>query len=174
MKTLEEINDVLARVKFPAYSFRVKENTAGLYLQIKCEGKCNVTGTDSVWFSRKWSLSYHMTDGEIVQTAFKAVLTALEHEARELFTYRDVSIFDPHYDIEKLVELRKQSDSVVERERPVAAPEAIAEPTHSRRPMTSLWASLSEGQQKAVLAYDGPENHGSNEFRLPSTSSFEG
>lgn len=28
------------------------------------------------------------------------------------------------------------------------------------RPMTGLWVTLSPGQQKAALAYDGPENFG--------------
>jgi hypothetical protein len=133
MKTLQDIKDVLSRVSFPNYTFNVKENTAGLYLQIMCQGKCNVTGDDSKWFSRKWTLSYHMTDGEIVQTAFKAVMTAVEHEVRELFTYRDESIFDPHYDVEKLVELRKQADSVVERERPVATPLEPFDVAHTRQ-----------------------------------------
>lgn len=93
------------------------ENIHNLYLQIKCNGVCNVTGELQKWSGRKWQLSEHMTDQEIVQTAFKAVLTALEHEARELFKYKDVSVLDPHYDLEKLVELRKQSDSVVQREK---------------------------------------------------------
>ena len=53
-----------------------------------------------------------MVDGEIVQTAFKAVLTALEHEARENFTYRGHSIFDPHWDVEKLVELRAKDGAI--------------------------------------------------------------
>ncbi len=69
-------------------------------------GTCNVSGDPLPWWGRKWRLSEHMTDGEIVQTAFMAVMAAVEHETREGFTYRGVSVFDPHYDIEKLVELR--------------------------------------------------------------------
>jgi hypothetical protein len=61
-------------------------------------------------------ISTHMTPGELVQTAFKAVLTFLEHEARENFKYKGVSVFDPHYDIEKLVELRSRPDAIQERE----------------------------------------------------------
>lgn len=169
MKTIENIREVLSRVSFPNYVFNVRENTAGLYLQIACDGKCNVTGADGRWFSRKWSLSYHMTDGEIVQTAFKAVMTAVEHEVREMFTYRDTTIFDPHYDVEKLVELRRQADSVVERDRPVATP---VEPSETRV-MTSFLGSFSEDQKKAILAYDGPENHGDPAFHMPSVATFE-
>lgn len=76
----------------------------------------NVTGAPTAWRGRKWLLSDHMTDGEIVQTAFKAILTAVEHEVRETFLYKGAAIFDPHYDIEKLVELRKRPDALKERD----------------------------------------------------------
>lgn len=64
------------------------------------------TGAPLPWRGRKWLISEHMTDGEIVQTVFKATMTAAEHELREGFKYRGQPIFDPHYDLEKLVELR--------------------------------------------------------------------
>lgn len=112
---IHHFSDVLTRVDYPKFYFVVGVVNDSYYMQIECNDKCNVSGADVRWKSRKWNLSVHMTDGEIVQTAFKAVLTALEHEAREKFTYRDVAIFDPHYDIEKLVELRKQPDSIKER-----------------------------------------------------------
>lgn len=68
----------------------------------------NVTGEAMTWYGRKWLLSEHMTDAEIVQTVFKAVMTAVEHEVREQFLYKGQSVFDPHYDLEKLVELRRE------------------------------------------------------------------
>lgn len=78
---------------------------------------CNVTGkVMSPWFGRKWMLSRHMTDGEIVQTAFLATLTAIEHEVREQFRYKGVAVMDPHYDIDKLVALRAQPDAIKERD----------------------------------------------------------
>ena len=46
-----------------------------------------------------------MTRSEIVSTAFLAVLTALEHEAREQFRYRGRPIYSPHYDVEVLAKL---------------------------------------------------------------------
>lgn len=70
-------------------------------------GTCNVTGEPETWKGRKWRLSPHMTDGEIAQTALMATLAAVEHETREQFTYKGVSVFDPHYDIEALVDLRR-------------------------------------------------------------------
>jgi len=79
------------------------------YAQVfEADSKDNVTGEDMTWYGRKWLLSPHMTDSEIVQTVFKAVMTAVEHEVREQFKYKGESVFDPHYDLEKLVELRRE------------------------------------------------------------------
>lgn len=54
---------------------------------------------------RRWVLAPSMTKSEIVQTAFKAVLTFAEHEIREQFTYKGQAIFGPHFDVDQLVEL---------------------------------------------------------------------
>lgn len=86
------------------------------YIQITCDGICNVTGKAFPWKSRKWYLSKYMTDGEVVQTVFLATLVAMEHEVREQFKYKGESIFDPHYDIEKLVNLRKDPSSIKARD----------------------------------------------------------
>lgn len=77
------------------------------YLQV-CDPKGidNVTGQSYPWGGCKWRLSKHMTDAEVVQTAFLATMSAVEHETREQFLYKGVSIFDPHYDIEQLYLLR--------------------------------------------------------------------
>src|SRR5262249_47435499 len=106
---------VIEQIAYPGYTFRLAYKGEVPYLQIVCTALCNVQQVPVHWRSRKWMLSEHMTDGEIVQTALKAVLTALEHEAREKFTYRRAAIFDPHYDIDRLVELRVSSGALKER-----------------------------------------------------------
>ncbi len=86
------------------------------YAQIvDLNGVCNVTGEAMPWGGRKWILSMHKTDSEIVQTVFKALMTAMEHEAREQYLYKGVPVLDPHLDIEKLVELRKLDDATAHR-----------------------------------------------------------
>lgn len=59
---------------------------------------------------RKWKLSEHMTKSEVVRTMFIAVMTAIEHETRELFTYRGEAIFGPHVDVDALVEHARTLD----------------------------------------------------------------
>lgn len=108
---------LLSECSYPGLSFEVVEESGGQHLRVVCtDGRCNVTGALYTWTGRKWRLSPHMTDGEVVQTAFLALLTALEHEAREQFTFQGVSVFDPHFDIHKLVALRSQPGALVERE----------------------------------------------------------
>lgn len=98
------------------------------YLQVECAaGACNLTGEPYAWKGRKWLISEHMTEGEVVQTMFKAVMTAIEHEARELFLYKGLPIFDPHYDLEKLVEMRSSEEAIKGRDAAPTVEEALDE-----------------------------------------------
>ena len=56
----------------------------------------SATGEEVSWKGRKWLVSEHTKEGELVQTFLKAALTALEHELREGFRYCGRAIFDPH------------------------------------------------------------------------------
>lgn len=104
--TLETARAVLANVSFPDTDFIVvDEGRAGFFLQVQQTGACNVGGRPMTWRGRKWRLSNFMTKSEVVQTAFLAVLTAVEHETREQFKYRGAAIFGPHFDVERLVTL---------------------------------------------------------------------
>ena len=85
-------------------------------------GTCNITGAPLGWWGRKFYISPHMTDGEIVQTVFLACKIAMEHELREGFKYKGQAVFDPHYDIEKLVELRASEGALKERAEGVVGP----------------------------------------------------
>ncbi len=70
------------------------------FIRIRCDSdKCNVTGEEMSWTGRKWYVSPYSTRSEVVQTILKAYLTALEHEAREKFTFGGVAVFDPHLDL---------------------------------------------------------------------------
>lgn len=71
------------------------------YLQVRfmADDATARTGQPGMIHGRKWWLSQHMTDSEIVQTALMAVLAAEEHEARERFTYKGRAVFGPHIDL---------------------------------------------------------------------------
>lgn len=100
-----EIATWLMDVRYLDWGWSLKEDGKSYTIQVSVKGKCNTTGEDWNWTGRKWRLSQHMTKSEVIQTAFKAVLTALEHEARENFKYKGKAIFGPHFDVDKLCEL---------------------------------------------------------------------
>lgn len=100
------IGHLLDQITYKDWAIIVAESDPGrYYLQTRFAAPDNSTGEVESWSGRKWQLSTHMTDSEIVQTALKAVLTAEEHEAREKFLYRGRAIFGPHIDVGRLWEL---------------------------------------------------------------------
>ena len=111
-KTLIDFVRILDLVRYRDWEFHAIEQSNGeAFLQLSWVGP----DTDSTEFaelkSRKWKLSPWMTKSEVVQTAFKAVLTAEEHEAREAFRYRNVAIFGPHFDVDDLVDRIPRKDA---------------------------------------------------------------
>lgn len=100
----QQMQGVLDLIQFRDWELVVGGNLRP-YLQVQFDAPCNVTGESQRQHGRKWLLSPHMTRSELVTTALKAVLTAVEHEAREEFLYRGEMIFAPHFDVEDLVTL---------------------------------------------------------------------
>lgn len=101
----ERITETLRLCSFGEWRFLVGLDGERAYLQVEATEPCATTGELKPWRGRKWLLSPHMTKSEIVQTAFKAVATAVEHETREQFRYRGQAIFGPHFDVDRLAEL---------------------------------------------------------------------
>jgi len=109
MYTITEIREIVSNCCFEypheKWNLEVKTDGSRSYLQVHVPyGRDSETGLPIDWTGRKWMLSPHMCKNEIVTTAFKAIMTAMEHEVREMFRYRGVSIFNPHMDPDKLVD----------------------------------------------------------------------
>lgn len=102
MQTLETMQNLIKDVTFNDWNYHIKLDGTRPYLQIKFMAPCNMTGVMEEQSSRKWLLSFHMTDDEIISTALKATLTAVEHETREQFKWRKQPIYRPHYSIYEL------------------------------------------------------------------------
>jgi hypothetical protein len=100
---IERIRDVVKRCAFQEYVFDVHLDGRGeIFLQASYLEPDTVTGVIGTQLTRRWFISPHMTDSEIVRTAFKCIITSMEHRAREWFTYRGRAIFGPHFDVEAL------------------------------------------------------------------------
>lgn len=114
----QTIEKILKDVKYKDWTFHVEERDVyestvmatrkALYFQAHFPDADLVTGEVETQHGRKWILSEHMTRSEIVTTAFKAVITAEEHEIREKFRYKKRMIFGPHFDVEALWEVARR------------------------------------------------------------------
>jgi hypothetical protein len=95
MLSLASLIDLLERVQAPRWTWSMGHMGKGMYLQAQLRSDPEVRG-------RKWYVSPYSTVTEVVQTAFKAVMTAEEHELREGFTFDGVNLYHPHHDVEAL------------------------------------------------------------------------
>lgn len=101
--TIGKVNEVLSEVKFGDHLFNVEETAGGFHLWISGMETDSYTDEPSLQEGRKWFVSRDCTPSDVVRTAFKAVVTWSEHEARESFKYKDIRVFNPHLDIEAMV-----------------------------------------------------------------------
>lgn len=96
---LETLARLLDRAQFRDWTFRRGHLGHGFYVQVAFLAPTTPGSEPTVQTGRKWYISEHATEGEVFQTCLLAVLTALEHEARESFTVDGMAIFGPHLDI---------------------------------------------------------------------------
>ncbi len=55
--------------------------------------------------SRKWYLSDHMPEDEIVKTIYLAYETCVRHEVMEGFKVNGITLFNPHVDYKELLKI---------------------------------------------------------------------
>jgi|CryGeyDrversion2_2_1046609.scaffolds.fasta_scaffold58243_2 hypothetical protein len=131
MKTFAEIKAIVDEIQFKDWKFRLEAmwiddrpemplklyqvNPKGefipghhFFLQVRFLEKDAYEDIIEPQSGRKWLISPHMTKSEIVQTAFKAVLTAVEHEVRDAFKYKGELVFCPHFDVDELIEIHRK------------------------------------------------------------------
>ena len=102
--TPDEARNILDKVIFWNYRFIVTDMPdfylQGVYLDADVD-----TSKREDQHTRKWRLSQWMTKSELVATAFKLVMTSMEHRAREGFTYNGQRIYGPHFNVDDLAKL---------------------------------------------------------------------
>jgi hypothetical protein len=103
--TFHEISSIVKQITYKDWEFRVIEKGDGFLLQVRFMAPdSDKPGSEPVLQGcRKWYVSSHATKNEVVRTAFKAVMAAVEHEACEAFLYKYVAIFNPHFDPDTVV-----------------------------------------------------------------------
>lgn len=106
-KTRAEIEEIISRVAFMDRKFRLLDKGDGYLLQLEYyEADIDdPTGPPLLQRSRKWYISPHMTETEIVETAFTMCVRSMYHITREHFTYKGARVYSPHFDIEARLEM---------------------------------------------------------------------
>lgn len=104
MKTLEDLQNIIDDISAGPMNIHVGETNEVPWLQVTFHAADCVTKKMELQKCRKWMLSYHMVTSEVVRTAYKALEAAVLHELGELFTYRGVRVYNPHYAVDALVE----------------------------------------------------------------------
>lgn len=108
----ERLGVLLSWISYAGCRFVHGQMGDGLFLQAR---SAIATGAD-IWSGRKWYVSPHATNAEVVQTALLAVLAVEEHEARERFLYLGKAIFHPHHSLEALLVAADSSETRSEME----------------------------------------------------------
>jgi hypothetical protein len=106
VKSLEDIQSIVRQVSLhgplAGYSFIIRDTHGGIVLQATYLEADILTEVPEAQVTRKWLISPYATKSEIVQTAFKCILTSMEHRIREHFQYRGKRVFGPHFDVDDL------------------------------------------------------------------------
>lgn len=108
-KNVNELRELINKVKYKDWDIVLRYNDDKPYIQIQFDAPDSFTKVVERQYCRKWTLSYYMTDSEVIRTAYKAVEAAVIHEMQEDFRFMEEPIFRPHYDVYKLLELSRSN-----------------------------------------------------------------
>lgn len=109
---INEVKAIIAKIEMTCIhtTFKIRVdmdnvyvNSGRIFIQVQYKAPDSRTGKLSDWNGRKWYLSEHMTEDEIVKTCFAAFKAVVEHEVMEGFRYEDKIVFNPHVDFRELM-----------------------------------------------------------------------
>lgn len=115
MSELLRVIDIVAECQFPGYRFEVcqlAENVTAL--RVAYEEADVMSGVNETQQGRWWIVNAGWEPGQIVQTCLKALLTSLEHRAREHFTWRGRAVLQPHFPLTALWTMADQREAIAE------------------------------------------------------------
>ena len=104
MQTLDSVQKIVSLVKYKDWAFLVMDKADGFLIQATFNGLDVDTGKVELQKCRKWYVSAHSCDSEIVRSMFLAVRQAEEHELCENFNYRGQQVYNPHLDMDSMAD----------------------------------------------------------------------
>lgn len=105
MLNFNDIHVILMKVRYLDWDWEVQRKGDGFLIQARWWAPDCHTGEQKRQHGRKWFISQHACISEVVQTAYAAVCRAVLHEVNEQFLYKGQRPFNPHFDLDALVDL---------------------------------------------------------------------
>lgn len=113
MHTLKDVRNFLSNISMSfmgndSFRLRIEEDVkfgGRIFPQVLYEAPCTKDGRNMPLRGRKWYLSNHMTEGEVIFTAYTAFELTIKHEIMESFKIGGVTLVNPHVDYKKLLEI---------------------------------------------------------------------
>lgn len=102
---------ILDKINFPGYTFELGPNNE--FVRVFYNEPDVATGVEETQFGRKWWLEPTDSEMGFIQTCFKALLTSLEHRARENFKYDGFPLMFPHRTLKEAIQQAKREKSNV-------------------------------------------------------------
>lgn len=110
--TFEQIQKVLSDIKYKNWFIELYA-TPKYNIRLSWFDDDSVTGKRELQLSREWYLNPEgITPDAIVQTVFKAIQNAEEHEVKEKFKYKGKRVFNPHLKLDYLLEVCENEDNI--------------------------------------------------------------
>ncbi len=104
------VQAVLEQVRFRDWTFHTESQGEGTLLWCEFQALDIVSGALATQQSRRWWVSARTPRSGIVFIAWGAILSALEHEAREEFKYRGRRVAGPHMDVDEIWQIARRVD----------------------------------------------------------------
>lgn len=105
MQTLEKIKSIVSHVKYKDWQFVVGKKGDGFLIQVQFMGEdTDGSGKLELQKCRKWFVSQHSCDSEVVRSCFLAIRQAEEHELCERFHYKGHQVYNPHLDMDRMAD----------------------------------------------------------------------
>ena len=97
--SFEQLNSILNKIKYKDWKLIAQNYTDCYVIKWVFLDKDVTNPYDHNLYEqhcRKWFISKHSTESEVIRSAYLAVIQAEMHEAAEQFQFNDVRLFDPH------------------------------------------------------------------------------
>lgn len=110
----ERLQNNLNQIQLRDWTFKLGQDPGGgrFYVQAHFPDYDSYEGIPKVEKSGKRYLSEHMKENEVIQQALALAMAGIVHQVRKNFLFASYRIFGPHFNLSKLAEVAKKSQSL--------------------------------------------------------------